>query len=36
MGIMELNDMGHGGDETTFLFNLTYNLRFEALKAKDN
>ena len=29
--LMDLNMIGHGGDETTFLFNLTHNLRFSAV-----
>lgn len=33
-GLMDLNIMGKGGDETTFLFNLTQNLRFDTLKNK--
>ena len=27
--------MRMGGDETSFMFNLTHNLRFEATKLKD-
>jgi hypothetical protein len=35
-GILDqLNTIAFGGDETTFLFNLTHNLRFEALKSKE-
>lgn len=35
-GLMDLNIMGTGGDDSTFLFNLTHNLRFDTLKKKDN